>query len=143
KLEVLPLPRNVYPSDAEAILLIGDKVVTNRPIGYEFETDLGSAWRSLTSLPFVFAVWAARQTADVDWLAPRLSEARDRGVASAEGIAEELGPVMGWPVMLAKRYLTTRIRFTLGPRQKEGIAMFSHLAGRYDLIPATRELVFA
>ena len=52
------------PSDAEAILLIGDKVVTQRPPGFDFEIDLGGAWRSLTDLPFVFAVWCKPRDLD-------------------------------------------------------------------------------
>ncbi len=142
RLDVVPLPKGEYPAAAEAILLIGDKVVNSAPIGYEVETDLGSAWKSLTSLPFVFAVWAARKDADVEDLPRRLSEARDRGVGSAGMIAAEFAPAMGWPVVLAERYLTERIKFTLDQRQREGIAKFSQLARRYDLIPAGQELVF-
>ena len=55
-LEIVPYVGSETSEDCEAILLIGDKVVNRRPVGYEIETDLGSAWKSLTSFPFVFAV---------------------------------------------------------------------------------------
>ena len=129
----------------EAILLIGDKVVNNRLIGYDIQIDLGLAWKSLTTLPFVFAAWAAPRAGDidVDGVATVLSRARDAGVAAAGLIAEDLGPGLGWPVALARRYLTTRLKYTLGPRQREGMARFLALAKRYELASPTKELVFA
>lgn len=130
--------------ECEAVLLIGDKVVNNTLLDYDIETDLGSAWKSLTSLPFVFAAWAVRQNTNIDLtvLAAILSLARDRGVASAEMIAEDLGPALGWPVTLAKRYLTTRLNFHLGPRQRQGMEKFLELAKINEIVPAHRELVF-
>jgi chorismate dehydratase len=129
------------------MLLIGDKVVkrpgSSRLIGYDIETDLGSAWKSLTSLPFVFAVWASPRGLAVEELARRLSRARDLGVQSAEMIAEDMAPGLGWPVQLAKRYLTARLKFTLGPRQRRGLARFLELAREHELVAAGQELVFA
>jgi chorismate dehydratase len=129
--------------DCEAVLLIGDKVVNHTLIDYNIETDLGSAWKSLTSLPFVFAVWAAPRDLDVSVLAGKLSAARDRGEASAELIAADFGPGLNWPVTLAKRYLTKRLKFRLGPRQRQAISKFFELAGKHGLIEPTEELVFA
>jgi len=44
----------------EAVLLIGDKVVSPQRGSFAYEVDLGGAWRQHTGLPFVFAVWAMR-----------------------------------------------------------------------------------
>lgn len=130
----------------EAVLLIGDKVVEPHRqglIGFDIETDLGSAWKSLTSLPFVFAVWAAPQGRDVSELGRILSRSRDAGVQAAELIAADCGPGLGWPVALARRYLTTRLKFTLGPRQRRGMTEFLRLAKANGLVASARELVFA
>ena len=143
RLRIVPHTGTESVAECEAVLLIGDKVISNTLIDYEIETDLGSAWKSLTSQPFVFAVWAGRRGIDVSELGRQLSEARDRGVASAEMIAEDVAPGLGWPVTLAKRYLTTRLKFTLGDRQRMGMAKFLELAKANDLVPADRELVFA
>jgi chorismate dehydratase len=143
EIEVVPLPADARQRDAEAILLIGDKVVTSRPVGCEFEIDLGSAWKELTSLPFVFAVWAAPLNLDVDALGLKLAMARDRGVRSAGEIAEDLSSAMGWPAELAKTYLTKHIRYTLGPPQKEAIARFAMLAEQHGYLSPLRELVYA
>lgn len=132
-------------ADRHAVLLIGDKVVNHTLRDLEIETDLGSAWKSLTSLPFVFAAWAAPMSGErnFDELSRRLSKARDAGVASAEMIAADFGPGLGWPVNLAKRYLTKRLCFDLGPRQRQGMARFLELARRNGLVCATKELVYA
>ena len=142
-LEVVPLTGRETVSECEAILLIGDKVVHNTLFEYEIETDLGSAWKSLTSLPFVFAVWATPRTDDMSQLAGRLSDARDRGVQSAEMIAADFAPGLGWPVALAQRYLTSRLSFTLSGRHKRGMSRFLELARTYELMPDGKELIFA
>lgn len=144
QLTILPYTGRETLDECEAVLLIGDKVVNNTLLDYEIETDLGSAWKSLTSLPFVFAAWAVQQETDIDLteLAKTLSRARDRGVASAEMIAEDLGPGLGWPVTLAKRYLTMRLKFNLGPRQRLGMEKFLELAKMNDIVPAHQELFF-
>ncbi|MFQ5494944.1 MAG: hypothetical protein ACE5EX_06145, partial [Phycisphaerae bacterium] len=84
---------------------------------------------------------AAPHHADVEGLAAKLSRARDLGVASAEAIAEDVGPGLGWPVTLAKRYLTKRLTFTLGPRQRSGMARFLELAGGCGLVSVDRSAV--
>lgn len=141
-LSVLPF-HGVDPSECEAVLLIGDKVVSHNLTDFDIETDLGSAWKSLTRLPFVFAVWAAPQDADLGDLENRLAEARDRGVAAAAAIAADVGPGMGWPVRLATRYLTARLKFHLGPRQRRGMERFLELATKHQLVAAGRERVVA
>ncbi len=141
-LELQPYKGCETVDECEAVLLIGDKVVNNRLIDYDIETDLGFAWKSLTSLPFVFAVWAGSRDLDVAVLAERLSRARDRGVESAELIAEDFGPGLHWPVELAKRYLTSRLKFTLGPRQRQAISRFLELARQHGLVEAGREPTF-
>jgi len=134
QLEIVPYTGNETVDECEAVLLIGDKVVTQTLIDYSIETDLGTEWKSMTSLPFVFAVWAAPGGADVSHLAEKLSAARDRGLLSAEMIAADFGPGMGWPVALAKRYLTSRLNFDLGPRQHQGMTKFFELARRHGLV---------
>ena len=141
-LEIIPFGSVRSADECEAVLLIGDKVVNHGLIGFDVQTDLGSAWKSMTSLPFVFAVWAAPRGFDGSTLAPLLSQARDRGVASAAAIAADFGPALGWPVALAQRYLTARLKFTLGDRQREGMARFLALAKSHDLVDSDKELEF-
>jgi predicted solute-binding protein len=97
----------------------------------------------LTSLPFVFAVWAAPPHVSLGDLPARLSRARDRGVETAALIAEDFGPGLGWPVTLARRYLTGRLKFHLGDPQREGMRRFFELARKHELLAVERQPVFA
>jgi chorismate dehydratase len=142
-LDILPFSGDETVEACEAVLLIGDKVVNNTLIDFDIQTDLGSAWKSLTGLPFVFAVWAAPRLTEVSGLGLRLARARDLGVESAELIAADYGPAMGWPVALAKRYLTTRLKFTLGPRHRLGMETFLELTKKHGLVGSAQEIVFA
>jgi chorismate dehydratase len=124
---------------AEAVLLIGDKVVSPQRGSYAYEVDLGGAWRQHTGLPFVFAVWARRAAAnssghDLETLRHTLEAARDRGVARAAEIAAECGPRHGWPVELAQRYLTRCLRFTLDERALAGVRQFATACAAAGLI---------
>lgn len=125
----------------ETVLLIGDRVVAAAPFGFTYQTDLGGAWKTLTGLPFVFAVWAARDETDVGALAEVLSNARDRGVEHSEAIAAEQGPRLGWPPAVARTYLTRNLCFTLGPRHHEGMRTFLTMAGERHIAPGYRELL--
>ncbi len=133
-LEILPYTEAAAAEDCHAVLLIGDKVVNHGLIGYDMQTDLGSAWKSLTSLPFVFAAWAAQVGTELGDIESRLRAARDRGIASAEMIAADFGPGMGWPVALAKRYLSARLRFTIEDRYVEAMDRFFELAAKHKVI---------
>jgi len=142
-LTILPFTDETPLESCEAILLIGDKVVNHALIGFDRETDLGSAWKTLTGLPFVFAAWASPQGLDTAVIADKLNRARDTGVAAAAMIAADFGPGMGWPVALATRYLTKRLKFHLGPRQREGMARFLELVTAHRLVSTTVEIVYA
>lgn len=143
RLAVLPFTGCETVAECEAVLLIGDKVINNKLIGYDTQTDLGQAWKSLTTLPFVFAAWAAPFDVEVTGLARRLEAARDAGVKAAALIAADVGPGLGWPVELAKRYLTSRLKFTLSPRHRLGMERFLELAKANDIVCRDRTLVFA
>jgi chorismate dehydratase len=142
-LEVEPLTPTTAIDDCDAVLLIGDKVVTSAPYGFTYQTDLGGAWNSLTGLPFVFAVWAAREDTPADTLGALLAGARDRGVAAAAAIAQAEGPRLGWPPTAATAYLTRYLSFHLDARHREGMMAFLEQARDRDLLPSYREPEFA
>jgi chorismate dehydratase len=142
-LTITPFRGNESLDECEGVLLIGDKVVNQNLIEHDIQTDLGAAWKTLTSLPFVFAVWAAPPHVSLGDLPARLSRARDRGVETAALIAEDFGPGLGWPVALARRYLTGRLKFHLGEPQREGMRRFFELARKHELLAVERQPVFA
>jgi chorismate dehydratase len=118
-----------------ARLLIGDKVVTNEPAGMPHQLDLGAAWKELTGLPFVFAVWTAREGVELGDLPLRLDSARRAGMEHLDEIVREHAVPRGWPAGLARKYLSDYLRFEIGPRQLTAIQRFYDLAAAHGIIP--------
>jgi len=133
-LDVRPCESIDSLDDAEAVLLIGDKVVTNRLEDWPHQIDLGQAWKQRTGLPFVFAVWAGRAAVVHEDLARLLAEARDAGCAQAARLAALYGPQAGWPVDLAETYLTRNIRYRLDEAAKRGLRRFLEVAADAGLL---------
>ncbi|MBK8271019.1 MAG: menaquinone biosynthesis protein [Planctomycetes bacterium] len=137
KLEIVPWDRHNPGSldDVDALLLIGDKVITGQPLGFGFEVDLGAAWKYATGLPFVFAAWYGAKGLEHSIVAKLLSEARDRGEADAERIARHWGPVHGWPVEAAVQYLTRSLKFRITESMRAGMERFFELGVQHGLLP--------
>jgi len=138
RLELTPFDaRHEDAAGHEAVLLIGDKVVDPARGKFAYEVDLGGAWRQHTGLPFVFAVWAA----PVEMPEPQraalgalLAGWRDRGVARAGRLAEAYAKPAGWPVELARRYLTRCLSYRLDARAVEGAEHFARLCVELELV---------
>jgi chorismate dehydratase len=129
-------------TNSEARLLIGDKVVCEEPIGFAHQIDLGQAWKELTGLPFVFAAWTARRDVELGDLPKRLESAKRLGLQNVEQIVTQHAIPRGWPVALARQYLTKNLIFDIGPRQLEAIRKFHALAAKHGLLEhPPRELV--
>ena len=125
---------------AQARLLIGDKVVCEEPVGFQYQLDLGEQWKAMTGLPFVFAVWMAREGVDTARAARHLEEAKRRGLADIEQIIVDHAIPRGWPADLARQYLTRNLQFEVGQRELAAIEAFHQLAAEEGIIPAARNL---
>ena len=125
QLEPLPAgpPPQRLPTGIDAILLIGDKVVTAAP-SLPYQLDLGEAWRSLTGLPFVFATWLSPITSDLGGLPELLRRCRDRNRHRVRELAAAHAGAAGWPVALAEHYLGTLLRYDIGQRELKAITTF-------------------
>ena len=119
---------------AQARLLIGDKVVCEEPPGYEHQLDLGQAWRDLTGLPFVFAVWMVREGIDLRDLPARLEQAKREGLANIDSIVRKHAEPRGWPAGVAMQYLLYYLKFDIGDRQLQAIRLFHQLAAKHHLV---------
>ncbi len=125
----------------QARLLIGDKVVCDGPRGFPHQLDLGDEWKSLTSLPFVFATWMARRdVANLRELHKILATAKSRGLGELDTIIRDHGVPRGWPAPLAKAYLTRHLTFDVGERELSAIRLFHRFAAEEGMIPTAREL---
>ncbi|MFO0842943.1 MAG: menaquinone biosynthesis protein [Gemmataceae bacterium] len=139
----LPLDRQAEDADADAVLLIGDRAMRACLPGFAHAFDLGQEWFDWTGLPFVYAVWAAREGADLGRVAWALHEAKRRGLARAGVIAHREAPGLGLDAGFCRRYLSNILHFDLGPREQAGLAHFYGLACQLGLAPAGQALRFA
>lgn len=128
----------------QAILLIGDKVVTNAPPAerYPFQIDLGEQWRELTGLPFVYAVWMCRESdRDADWartVCRVLDRQRRHNATRLDWIAAVRAPLRGWDAARAAAYLGASLEYDVGPRHREAVERFFDLCAQDGLIPQRR-----
>ena len=119
--------------EGEAVLLIGDKVVSGPGGDFAYDLDLGGWWKEWTDLPFVFAAWVARRGTGLGELPGVLSRARDGGVARCGQIARRRAAEHGWSEAQAAEYLTRYIKFTMAPKYLEGLNLFFDLATEMGL----------
>jgi chorismate dehydratase len=128
--------RDDAAESTDARLLIGDKVVCEEPLGFDHQLDLGQAWRELTGLPFVFAIWTARAGVDLHDLPQRLIQAREQGMQHIGEIVEHHALSRGWPADLATQYLTSNLNFEISDIQLKAIETFHEACARHKIIPS-------
>ncbi len=122
------------------LLLIGDKVVTDSPpaVRYPHQLDLGQAWRELTGLPFVYAMWMCRADRADDpaiALAARiLDRQRRHNRTRLDWIVTQHAPEHRWPLDLAQRYLGSYLRYDVGQRERAAVERFLDDAAALNLV---------
>ena len=137
--------------EAAAAVLIGDaalRATYEAPARGLQVHDLGAAWRDWTGLPMVFAVWAARREfAEAHpGLVKEVHEAflRSRGAALArlDEVADRAARWEPFDARILRSYFAA-LDFSLGPRQRAGLAEFARRAGAWGAVPPGAEPVFA
>ena len=102
-------------------LVIGDRALEQRKIS-TFIYDLGSEWRSITGLPFVFAAWVSTKPLPEDFI--KIFDA-----ANAMGLEhiEEIINDTPFDLYDLKKYYTLHLSYKLDERKKEGMNKFLRL----------------
>ena len=114
----------------EAMLLIGDKVVTDAPDGalYPHVMDLGAARKELTGLPFVYAVWMCRageeESMAVRAAAAMLDRSRRHNATRLDWIVEMRAEEKGWEKDAAAEYLGRSLKYAVGEAEREAVEKF-------------------
>lgn len=136
RLDLLPFEHGIQevPDDAEAVLLVGDKVVTDPPLGFDWQIDLGSMWHEMTGLPLVMNVWTAGDPDEAPALYRILSAARREGLQNLSQIAQDKSMIGQWPSDMALEYLTRHMLYDFGEAQREGMEEFFYLAAECGAI---------
>jgi chorismate dehydratase len=122
----------------EAVLVIGDSaLLLAAREHYPVQVDLGQAWREWTGLPFVFAVWAARRSADhqlVRGIHARLLEARDWGLAHLDLLADQAWATTGIARSVCRSYLDD-LDYGFSYRHLAGLTDFFRRLTQDGLVP--------
>lgn len=122
----------------QAVLVIGDAaLLLATEHRYAYKTDLGSAWKEWTGLPFVFAVWAARREADrhaVQKLHGALLESRAWGLAHLNDLARLAAENTGLPLEICRAYLGD-LDYALSYRHLAGLTDFFRRLAQDGLVP--------
>ena len=122
----------------EAVLVIGDAaLVLSAREAYPVQIDLGLAWKEWTGLPFVFAVWAARRSADqerVRGVHARLLESRAWGLANLDLLADQARATTGIPRAVCREYLG-ELDYGFSYRHLAGLTDFFRRLAQDGLVP--------
>lgn len=127
----------------QAMLLIGDKVVTDSPLAVEYphQMDLGQAWNNLTGLPFMFAVWMAKEDRELGDLPKHLDQQRQKNAQHINEVSTRYAAAHGWPKDLTRKYFTEILDYKVSPRHLQAMGRFGQYAQQYGLIEEFKELV--
>jgi chorismate dehydratase len=141
--EVMPPDLPAMLRAADAAVLIGDPALraTYEAAGRGLHLlDLGAAWRDWTGLPMVFAVWAARRAyaAEHPELVAEVQRAfRSSLTASLERVEQVAERAARWEPFDAATLATyfRALDFSLGDRQRAGVAEFARRAAALGAVP--------
>jgi chorismate dehydratase len=137
--ESLPIGCGIDSTDADAVLLIGDRAMLSSDDDFVKVWDLGQRWYEWTGLPFVFALWVARRDLDTADLAVVLTAARDLGAEHLDEIATNEAPLLGIGQALAARYLRENLHFAMDQRERDGLLRYYRLCVEHGLAPPGRD----
>ncbi|MDX2114197.1 MAG: menaquinone biosynthesis protein [Planctomycetota bacterium] len=133
----------------EALLLIGDKVITDAPPAalYPHQLDLGREWKELTGLPFVYAAWMCRAeeagSEAVRTGAAILDRQRRHNATRLDWIVAARAPSRGWPVADARRYVGELLRYEVTEEHRRSVDVFFAKAAACGVISGARRVCWA
>lgn len=122
------LTPDIESEDAE--IVIGDRA-------FEAETaeqvDLGRAWHKETGLPFVFGVWAARESKVLDEFGGTLVNRLKQNLSESEVLVQEASRLTG-KLINVRDYLYNKLHYELSDHDHLGMKTFIDLAYKYEYI---------
>lgn len=119
-----PLADYECAPEKDAVLLIGDPAIKFRQSSPTHHIwDLGQAWKECFQLPFVYAVWAIRESCAHPTMMKALYEAKVNGTRHLEKLIQS---TPRFDEAFRTDYLGKAIRYDLGRSEKEGIDCFIH-----------------
>jgi chorismate dehydratase len=99
-------------------LVIGDRAFEQRKIS-TFIYDLGSEWRKITGLPFVFAAWISIKELPADFI-KKFNEANALGLSHIDEIVKETR----FDLYDLSKYYNLHLSYRLDEQKKKGMELF-------------------
>jgi len=99
-------------------LVIGDRAFEQRKIS-TFIYDLASEWRSITSLPFVFAAWISNKSLPHSFI-KKFNEANEIGLSHID----EIVAAEHFKLFDLKKYYSLHMSYRLDERKKRAMELF-------------------
>lgn len=99
-------------------LVIGDRAFEQRKIS-TFIYDLGSEWKKITGLPFVFAVWISKRKLSDEFI-QTFNEANELGLQHIDEIVEQTA----FDLYDLSKYYNLHLSYRLDERKKAGMELF-------------------
>lgn len=108
-----------------------------------FPYDMVEKWRSLTSLPAVLAVWAARPAAVTPEVIRDFQQSLAFGMQHLHQISAEASRELNLPAEKLTRYLSENIDYTLDEENLRGLQRYYDLAAELGLIKEAKPVQIA
>ena len=105
-------------SGTTAGLVIGDRALVQRSKS-KYIYDLGTAWKEMTGLPFVFAAWVSNKS-----LSPQFIRAFNDTISAGTRQIDVILQTVHLPEYDLKKYYNSNINFRLDGPQKEALTLF-------------------
>ena len=105
--------------------------------------DVVGEWRSLTGLPAVLAVWAARRDVATPDVTADFIASRDFGLAHISEISVDAARELELPAPALESYLRRNIDFSLDAENLRGLNLYYEYAARLGLIPQAKPVEWA
>jgi chorismate dehydratase len=105
--------------------------------------DVVGEWRSLTGLPAVLAIWAARPEVATPEVIADFTASRDFGLARITEISLDAARELELPERTLESYLRHNIDFSLGVENRQGLELYYRYAANLGLIPQAKPIEWA
>ncbi len=102
--------------------------------------DMASEWRSLTELPVVLAVWAARPDVATPEVTADFLASRDFGLSRFAEISYDASLELELQAQAIETYLRRNIDFSLDSENRRGLDLYYQYAARLGLIPGAKPI---
>lgn len=135
--------KNDWP---ESVLMIGDKVVSStNGHSYQYELDLGEAWKKMTGLPFVFAVWMGKSDLapeTVEFAALSLERQLRKNMQRLEQVVATAASSRGWNKKEALMYVGETMQYSWSKRHESSLQIFFDRAKELSLVSDDVEIKY-